>query len=95
MNNELEKLFTELQRQADRIFSFEDNEAIRHDLLIRPILTHPMALGWEQGETLSQVETGVPVEVSKSYYWRSATPRKRRPDIILLPYNVGQALGGT
>lgn len=85
--------FDELARVSDRLRSSDDNEAIRHDLLVRPILTSPFGLGWDSGEALSQIETPLTTTVSESYYWRGATPRKKRPDIVLVPYRVGRVVG--
>jgi len=93
MDTQLDKFFNELQRIAERLMSTEDNEAIRHDLLVRPILTSPLGLGWEAGEVLSQVNMPVEKLITDSYYWRGAIPRKRRPDIVLVPYNVAHVVG--
>ena len=93
MDIKLNKFFDELQRISERIHSGEDNEAIRHDLLVRPILTSPFGLGWEEGEVLSQVQMNLQNEIIDSYYWRGASPKKRRPDIILVPYNITKVVG--
>jgi hypothetical protein len=93
VDDHIETLFAELQRNAEQLLTRGDNEAARHDLLVRPILTSPTALGWEPGEALPQVETTVPREVIDSYYWRDASPRKRRPDLVLVPYRIGTVVG--
>ncbi len=93
MGTQLDNFFSELQRCADHILTVADNEAIRHDLLVRPLLTSPLALGWEAGEVLSQLEMPVPHTIAESYYWRGAVPRKKRPDIVLVPYSVAPVAG--
>ena len=93
MGSQLDDFFADLQRRAERVLTVADNEAIRHDLLVRPLLTSPLALGWEEGEVLSQVGMPVPHTIGESYYWRGAVPRKKRPDIVLIPYNVARVAG--
>jgi hypothetical protein len=93
MGSQLDDFFTDLQRRAEGALAVADNEAIRHDLLVRPLLTNPLALGWEEGEVLSQVEMQMPLTVAESYYWRGAIPKRKRPDIVLVPYNIGRVVG--
>jgi len=93
MNKKFDEFYDDLERTAEYLSQNEDNEAIRHDLLIRPILISPHGLGWEKGEALSQIETPLNSALSESYYWRGAIPKKKRPDIILIPYNVSKVVG--
>ncbi|MEQ9263133.1 MAG: hypothetical protein RLP14_08235 [Owenweeksia sp.] len=61
------------------------NEAIMHDLVVRPILIHPEILQWDSLEVLSQQEINFTDELTKSYIWKNAIPKKRRPDILINP----------
>ena len=52
---EIERLFDELQSRLDFLRGgLVDNEAMRHELIVRPILTHPLVLGWAGQELIAQ-----------------------------------------
>jgi hypothetical protein len=61
---------------------------MRHDLVIRPFLTHPLTLGWKPLELVSQRSTSVAKAVRESYFWRGAEPLKKRPDVVIVPYGL-------
>lgn len=69
-----------------------DSEAMRHDLLVRPFLTSPLTLGWEPPELISQSSFSICNEVTESYVWQGAHPKKRRPDIIIVPYGLSRTV---
>lgn len=81
--------FDSLKRSLNQLQeSGFDNESMRHELIIRPIIVSPLILGWESKEVISQSECNVSEFVRKSYYWRNAEPKKKRPDMIIVPYGI-------
>jgi len=77
MDLQLIAFFDELQRRLDKLNESDtDNEAMRHDLIVRPLLTHPLTLGWGETEVQSQ---------------QTILDRKR-PDIIIVPDDYNQAV---
>jgi hypothetical protein len=82
----LERLIFDLTSRLSTLEPARENEAVRHDLLVYPLLT--LALGWNGSELLAQQSTAVPQEVKESYFWRGAVPNQRRPDLLIVPYGV-------
>ncbi len=81
MNLSMKRFFERLERTLDRLKGqgLVDNEAMRHDLIIRPLLKD--VLGWNDHELHAQQTVYSPVlnlyDVQKSH--------KLRPDIIVVP----------
>lgn len=86
------KFFEGLKRMLDLIHLGHDNEALRHDLIIYPMLTSPYGLGWFGNELIPQQSLKVNKEVVESYIWRGATPNKKRPDLIIVPCGMSRAI---
>ena len=86
MNRALDAFFDKLQKQLEALKSSGiDNEAMRHDLIIRPFLTNQLGLGWKRTEIQAQQTIEVPEELRESYFWTGAIPKYRRPDLIIVP----------
>lgn len=93
MSTAIDGFFDKLKKHLDIINNSNvDNEAMRHDLLIRPIITSTQMLGWNCGEVISQSTIDVPQNVRNSYYWDRAEPKKRRPDMIISPYGMNKTV---
>lgn len=82
--------FDELRTKAEFLSSNpeKDNEATRHDLLIYPIVTSQFGLGWKPTDLISQSIIKIPSEISDSHIFRGATPKIRKPDLIICPEEV-------
>lgn len=85
-------LFEELRRRIDTISEVHDNEAMRHDLIIYPLLTSPYGLEWDGCEVVPQKNLPLNRELTSSYIWKNAIPKKRRPDIVIVPYGIDQSV---
>jgi hypothetical protein len=92
MDTEIDRFFDDLERKLQRLVNTADSEAMRHDLLVRPFLTNALTLGWDSAEVVPQVTSTLPAEVTESYVWQGAVPRKRRPDIVIVPYGIPDAV---
>lgn len=94
MPNDAARFFDELERTLDSLNEdpSRDNEAMRHDLVVRPLLTSVFGLGWHSTELVSQAPIAVPQAVQESYFWTGATPKNRRPDLIIVPYGVDRTI---
>ena len=92
MKYELGQFFDELKRNLECLGQAQDNEATRHDLLVRPILTHPSVLGWHAPEVIPQHNIDVAPTIRYSYVWQRAEPKKRRPDIVVIPYGLSNVV---
>lgn len=93
MTINIDRFFDNLKKHLDAICNSQvDNEAMRHDLLIRPIITSPLVLGWNCEEVIAQSTVDVPLNVRESYFWDKAKPKKRRPDMIVVPYGMNKTV---
>ena len=92
MNHSIDRFFYKLERQMEQLSKMQDSEAMRHDLLVRPFLTSPLTLGWEPPELISQSSFSICNEVTESYVWQGAHPKKRRPDMIIVPYGLNRTV---
>lgn len=94
MNKDIDNFFDCIQRNIENLHNKPeiDNEAMRHDLIIRPILTNAITLGWQETEIQSQQSIDVPTEIKKSYIWAGAIPQKKRPDMIIVPSGYDQTV---
>jgi|GEM_PF-2729565 len=83
-------LFDELKKKAEFLNKNpdRDNEATRHDLLIYPVLTNKFGLGWDPTDLVTQATIEVPSIISESHIFRGATPKVRKPDILICPLEV-------
>ncbi|KAF0221126.1 MAG: hypothetical protein FD174_624 [Geobacteraceae bacterium] len=88
MSNSLDQLFDTIKSHLERLSAGHDSEAMRHDLIIHPLLTSPLALGWDPPEIVSQKSVKVPSEIISSYVWKGAVPKQKRPDICIMPYGL-------
>jgi hypothetical protein len=91
---ELDKFFDGLKKQLDALHSdtTRDNEAVRHDRLILPMLTSKFTLMWEVEDLWSQQQITVPNEVSKSFIFPGSVPKRKRPDVIIQPIGISDPL---
>ena len=62
-----------------------DSEAFRHELLIVPFLNSKHGLGWKKEELIPQVNIVVSENIRGSYFWKNGMPKKRIPDITVIP----------
>ncbi len=94
MGNEIDIFFSYLEKQIEKLNknNYIDNEAMRHDLIIRPLLSSPITLGWEGTELISQNNIAISKEVETSYFWTGAAPKKKRPDMIIVPYGFNKTI---
>lgn len=92
MQSERDILFEQLERRLQGLLESGDGEAMRHDLLIRPLLIDPNGLGWAPNEVLSQQTAPFPRELAESYVWKGAVPRQRRPDIVVVPQGYSRTV---
>lgn len=92
MSDEIDRFFDSRARNLTLLREDADNEAMRHDLIVRPVLTSPYALGWHGAEVVPQKNIRIPDGVRQSYVWRGARPHKRRPDLLLVPYGQHRAV---
>jgi len=60
-----------------------DSEAARHDQLILPFITE--GLGWDHIDCIPQARLRIPSGLDKSHIFRAATPKTRKPDILISP----------
>jgi hypothetical protein len=93
MAYEVDSLFEELAKRLDFIQnSSYDNEAMRHELFVRPILTDPLILGWAGPELVEQETISLPSQVGPRTAHEHLTPTKRRADIVIIPYGLPEAI---
>ena len=94
MGCEQDRFFAQLESVLHRLSTDGsiDNESVRHDLLIRPMLCSPVTLGWAGHEVLPQRSIAVGPQVQRSYYWRGGVPRQKRPDLIIVPYGLDRTI---
>ena len=87
-----EQFYDQLKKRLETLFSDpeRDNEATRHDLLIYPILTSEFGLRWNPLDLISQSGIQVPEEIKESYIFRGASPKIRKPDILICPNEIAK-----
>lgn len=92
--DEITKVFDVLKRRRDWLEDNQpiDNEAVRHDQLVLPVLSSPLILGWDYRDLLAQQSIAVPSVVSESHILRNAVHKKRRPDVLVFPDSVKKAV---
>ena len=88
--DEITKVFDTLRRTRDWLEDNQtiDNEAVRHDQLVLPVLSSPLILGWDHKDLLAQQCISVPSKVRESHILRNAVPKIRRPDVLVFPDSV-------
>lgn len=89
-NESIATVFDELKRRLDHLLKnpTKDNEATRHDHLILPFLTHPLTLGWDYIDLVTQAVIITPKQLLNSHIFRGATPKVRKPDILVSPSSL-------
>jgi hypothetical protein len=89
-----QSFFDDLERRAEALLESpeRDNEAVRHDLLIYPVLVSEFGLQWDPIDLISQSTISVPDEIANSHVFRSAVPRVRKPDILIFPKELARRI---
>ncbi len=78
-------LFDDLLRRSEFLANnpSRDSESSRHDQLVYPFITK--GLGWKPNDCIPQAQLKVPQTIVESHVFRNATPKSRKPDILISP----------